>query len=99
LIAPSLSYLGFRTTSEGREYTVRVGGAAGAEPRHFVLFIAHTTFASGAARFQDAPDLCFARLRRELLANPDLEPGSQLVFTTQELHEYRGEHRTSPNRR
>lgn len=98
MIPPTLSYLGFRATPQGREYTVRVGGP-GSEPRLFVLFIAHATFASGAARFQDAPDLCFARLRRELAANPDLQPGERLVFSPQELSDYRGEHRTAPGRR
>jgi hypothetical protein len=90
-----MSYLGFQTTPEGREYSVRVGGVA---PRLFVLFIAHQTFASGEARFQDAPDLCFVRLRRELAANPELE-GTRLVLTAQELEDYRGEHRTPVNRR
>jgi hypothetical protein len=67
-----MSYLGFRTTSEGREYTVRVSSTAAV--REFVLFIAHASFASGDARFQDAPDLCFVRLRRELAADPGLLP-------------------------
>lgn len=84
---PAVFYLGFRTTPTGREYRLRV--AAQPEPRHFVLFISHAAFASREARFQDAPDLCFAKLQRELEANPDLEPGSRLVVTTQELEEYR----------
>src|SRR5688572_11484878 len=84
---PAVFYLGFRTTPTGREYRLRV--AAQPEPLHFVLFIPHAAFAAREARFQDAPDLCFAKLQRELEANPDLEPGSRLVVTTQELAEYR----------
>ncbi len=59
------------------------------EPRFFVVLIPHEAFASRQARFQDAPDLCFAKLQRELLANPDLAPGASLVFTAQELLDYR----------
>jgi hypothetical protein len=61
----------------------------GGEPRLFVVLIPHEAFASHQARFQDAPDLCFAKLQRELLANPDLAPGDSLVLTTQELQDYR----------
>ena len=97
MVNPTMAYLGFRTTTEGREYTVRVSGLA--EAREFVLFIAHRMFAAGEARFQDAPDLCFARLRRELTADPALRPAVPLVLTTEELGEYRTEHRTPINRR
>ena len=93
----SMTYLGFRATPQGREYRVQVQGAE--EPRLFVLFIAHSTFASGEARFQDAPDLCYAKLRRELLADPELAPAAPLVVTPQELIDYRGEHRAPANRR
>ena len=64
----------------------------------FVLFIAHTTFASGGARFQDGPDLCSIRLRRELLTNPDVLPSAPLVITDLELLQYR-EHHAPPARR
>jgi hypothetical protein len=82
-----LRYLGFVSTNEGREYTLRVD--AEGEPRTFVLVITHAAFASREARFQDAPDLCFAKLQRELLAEPALVPGPRLVLTSSDLAEYR----------
>lgn len=82
-----MSYLGFRTTRDGREYTLRASGAV--EPRYFVVFIPHEVFASKAARFQDAPDLCFGKLQRALVADPELLPGARLILTAQELLEYR----------
>jgi hypothetical protein len=97
VVNPTMAYLGFRTTTEGREYTVRVSGLS--EAREFVLFIAHRMFAAGEARFQDAPDLCFAKLRRELSVDPALRPELRLVLTTEELNEYRADHRTPINRR
>ena len=87
LKAPAVCYLGFRTTDDGREYTLRV--TDGLERRLFVLLITREAFASREARFQDAPDLCFGKLQRELVADPGLLPGPRLVLTTQDLLEYR----------
>lgn len=96
--APSVRYLGFRTTADGREYSMRV--TAGFDHRHFVLLIPHEVFASREARFQDAPDLCFARLQRDLAADPGLLPGPRLVLTTRELLDYRlAQDKRSPNRK
>jgi hypothetical protein len=96
---PAVHYLGFRTTGTGREYSLRVTGGLG--PRLFVVLIAHEVFASGEARFQDAPDLCFTRLQRDLAADPDLLPGPHLVLTAREILAYRTarERRPPPGRR
>ena len=84
---PAVRYLGFRTTAAGREYTLRATDDL--ETRLFVLLIPHEVFASRAARYQDAPDLCFARLQRDLVADPGLPAGPRLVLTARELLEYR----------
>jgi hypothetical protein len=84
---PALSYVGFRTTDDGREYTLRVSD--GLKARLFVLLVTREAFAARELRFQDAPDLCFAKLRRELLADPEMLPGARLVLTTRELLDYR----------
>lgn len=84
---PAVRYLGFRTTADGREYLLRVTDEL--EPRLFVLLITHDSFASREARFQDAPDLCYARLQRDLVADPGLLPGRRLVLTAEEILEYR----------
>lgn len=96
---PAVFYVGFETTREGREYTLRVSDGVAA--RLFVLLITHEAFASRAARFQDAPDLCFGKLQRELVADPDLLPGSRLELTAQELLDYRaaGERRPPGRKR
>jgi hypothetical protein len=85
---PHIRYLGFRTTDDGREYTLRATGAG--ESRLFVMIIPHQVFATRQARFQDAPDLCCAKLTRVLAGETDdPEPGSTLVLTVEELLEYR----------
>jgi len=83
-------YGGFRATTRGREYTMHV--ADGQSSREFVLLITHQAFADHEARFQDAPDVCSGKLRRELAADPGLLPSECMAVTTQDLADYRGDH-------
>jgi hypothetical protein len=95
---PSIRYLGFECTSEGRTYRLRVDGTG--DPRLFTVTIPKAAFETRKARFQDAPDLCFARLQRELVSNADLPDGLELVITPAELDEYReAQLRRSPDRK
>jgi hypothetical protein len=87
---PVVRYVGFRSTSAGREYTLTVLDVGSS--RDFVLRISHEAFASRDTRFQDAPDVCSAKLRRELAADPELLPGADIVVTTQDLLDYRNNH-------
>jgi hypothetical protein len=84
---PIIRYLGFRSTPCGREYTLRVADVASC--RDFVLFISHEAFAARETRFQDAPDVCSEKLRRELAADPDLLPGEGITLTSGDLRDYR----------
>ena len=94
----SVRYLGFESKGDGRAYTLRVDGEG--EPRMVTVTIPHAAFNSRQARFQDAPELCFARLQRELAANSELPDGMQLVITLGELEEFReAQMRRSPDRR
>jgi hypothetical protein len=81
-----LRYLGFQSTGEGREYTLRVDQEG--DPQVFVCVIPHAAFAAGQARFQDAPDLCFAKLQRELLGDA-ARPGGRLILSAADLAEYK----------
>jgi hypothetical protein len=83
---PTIFYVGFRATADGREYNLRV--TDGLAPRLFVLLITHEAFATHEARYQDAPDLCFSKLSRDLEADPDLVPAARLELTVRELREY-----------
>jgi hypothetical protein len=83
----SIRYMGFSCTSQGREYTLRVDGEG--DPRVFVLVIPHAAFTDKQARFQDAPDVCFAKLQRELALDSLRTPGPPLVLTSVDLAEYR----------
>lgn len=83
----SVRYLGFESASEGRRYKLQVGAGDGA--RVFVFVIPHAAFTAREARFQDAPDLCFARLQRELETDAALVPGPPLVLTSADFADYR----------
>jgi hypothetical protein len=97
---PVVHYLGFRTTADGREYTLRVRD--GLESRLFQMLITHADFASRLTRFQDAPDLCFTKLQRDLEADPRLLPGPAAVLTARDFLDYhhaREKRSPSPRRR
>jgi hypothetical protein len=85
--APSIRYLGFEATGQGRQYAFQVEGEPG--PRVFRFVIPHAAFARRSARFQDAPDLCFSRLQRDLEQDAGLVPGPSRVLTEVDLAEYR----------
>jgi hypothetical protein len=94
----AIRYLGFRSTGEGRAYTLRVDG--GEVPRVVTITIPHDAFTSKQARFQDAPDICFAKLQRELALNADLPDGLELKVSTAEIDDYRdGQSRRTPERK
>ena len=90
-------YGGFRATARGREYTMHV--ADGVSSREFVLLITHQAFADHEARFQDAPDVCSSKLRRELAADPGLVPGDCMALTSQDLTDYRVDHSSPVKKR
>jgi hypothetical protein len=94
---PVVRYVGFRATPQGREYTMSVSDAASS--RDFVLFISHQAFATHETRFQDAPDVCSAKLRRELDADPTLSPDGGLVVTSEDMLDYRQHHLTPLEKR
>jgi len=95
---PAIRYLGFECTSDGRAYRLRVDGTG--DPRLFTVTIPNSAFESRKARFQDAPELCFARVQRELVSNADLPDGLELMITAVELDEYReAQLRRSPDRK
>ena len=95
---PSIRYLGFECTGAGRAYRLRVDGTG--DPRLVTVTIPNAAFEARKARFQDAPELCFARLQRELLQNAELPDGLVLAITPTELDEYReAQLRRSPDRK
>ena len=93
-----VEYMGFTTEAAGRQYKLRVRQPTG-EFYEFTLAIALDAFLSRRARYQDAPDICFLKLQRELAASPGELPASFLSVTDADLEEYRSAHAPRPPRR
>lgn len=60
----NIQYVGFNVATASRSYTFRVIDAA--ETRQFTVKIQSEAFRSTALKFQDGPEICFVRLKREL---------------------------------
>lgn len=93
-----VQYVGFEAKAVAREYTLRVRQAA-EEWRDFTVTIPHEAFLSRRARYQDAPEICFLKLLRELAAHANHPPSSRLSVTDAELEDYRQAHAPKPPQR
>jgi hypothetical protein len=96
MIKPSIEYVGFRITAEGREYFLRA--RMGEEVHEYTIAIAQAAFSGGRARYQDGPEICYGKLQRELEACGDARVAEDLTVTDAELAGYREAH-TMPARR
>ena len=93
-----MQYLGFEPKNEWREYSFQVRYAA-EDIRDFTLTILNEAFTSHRVRYQDAPDVCSARLRRELSVNPNHPSHTNFAIGDGELADYKtGRSRKSPYR-
>jgi len=92
-----MQYLGFESKSQGREYTFQVRYSA-EDVREFTLTISNEAFASHRVRYQDAPDVCSLKLRRELARNVSHPSKTNFPITDGELDDYRLRHANKPAR-
>ena len=93
-----VEYLDFTTTEASREYRLRV--RRGTDVHHFTVAIPNEAFLSGRVRYQDAPDICFLKLQKELAGDEEGGlPDPALNMTDQELEDYRVSHTPKNPRR
>lgn len=99
MITAHVEYLAFTAGAATREYHLRV--RRGTEFHDFTVAIPNEAFLSGLVRYQDAPDICFLKLQREIAAREDESlPAQALSMTDQELEEYKIAHTPkNPGRR
>ena len=95
-MAIAVEYLGFRTTPESREYLLRC--RFGADRRDYTVAIAHRAFASGQARYQDGPAICYEKLEREL-QGPEPSQSSVFVISDEDLQAFQKAHASPQKRR
>ena len=93
-----VEYVGFSPKGNSREYTLRVRQPTG-DPRDFTVAIPNEAFLAHRVRYQDAPEICFLRLQRELAASPGGPPAVRLSISDADLEEYRVAHSPKPPQR
>jgi hypothetical protein len=93
-----VQYIGFESKTLVREYTFSVR-AEDSEFRQYTLTIAHEAFASRRARYQDAPDICLLKLRRELATAENHPAATHFSVSDMELADYHDSRKEKPARR
>lgn len=83
----SIRYVGVNPVAGRREYGFEVEDA---EVRRVVVAVRDTDFSSRQLSFQEAPDLCYQKLRAEIEAERSL--GAPLWITPEDLARYRETH-------
>jgi hypothetical protein len=92
-----LEYIGFAVNETTREYRLRAKQPGG-EYQAFTLAISNEAFLAHRVRYQDAPDICFLKLQRELIACSDTLPARHHDVTDAELEDYRVAHAPKQNK-
>ena len=80
----NVQYVGFTAGTLVREYSFIVRDESG-QPREYTVTIANEAFVSRRARYQDGPNICLQRLRRELATNATDLSTTQFCITESEL--------------
>jgi hypothetical protein len=91
----NVQYVGFQAKALMREYNFLVRQGLN-ETREFTLTILNEAFNSRRVRYQDAPGICSARLRRELAAFSNHPPKTHYSISEMDLDEYRNSHAPKP---
>jgi hypothetical protein len=85
-------YVGFKVDETARVYTMRVRKPGGVL-HEFQIAIANESFLANRVRYQDAAEICFLKLERELgRCGEDSLPAPRMEITDAELDEYREAH-------
>jgi hypothetical protein len=91
MVTTNVEYQTFTAGETTREYRLRA--RRGTESHYFTVTIPNEAFLSGRVRYQDAPDICFMKIQREMAAcGEDDVPAASFTMTDQELEEYRVAH-------
>ncbi len=92
-----VQYVGFQVKPLVREYTFAVREAP-ADALHYTLSIENEAFVSHRARYQDAPEICSLKLRRELDTHANHPPTTSFCVTDAELATYQDDRKPKAKR-
>jgi len=91
----NVQYVGFEAKALVREYSFLVRHAS-SEAREFSITIVNEAFTSHRVSYQDAPNICSLKLRRELVVFSNDPPQTHYRISEAELTEYRESHAPKP---
>src|SRR5262249_34237020 len=86
-----LQYLGFEANGTDREYAFSLRRSGGESSEYFVI-IPNAAFVEHRVRYQDAPNVCSLRLRREFSSQTEYPPSTRFCITDAELADYKDAH-------
>ena len=93
-----IQYLGFQNKSRGRDYSYLVIDPK-SENRQFTFTISNQVFAERRVPYQDAAELCYQKLQRDLgLETADQPLPRRLTLSDGDLDDYRAKHRPARRR-
>jgi len=90
-----LQYVGFQTNGEVREYAFTLRSSGG-ESSEYIVAIANMAFVEHRVRYQDAPDICSLKLRREFAAQTGNPATNHFCISNAELADYKDAHTPKP---
>lgn len=83
-----MAYMGFTSTTQGREYAFHVRFSS-EDSRDYTVTIPSEAFSSRLVSYQDGPNVCSSRLKRELTANPSVPTGTSFLIDQDELDDHK----------
>ncbi len=93
-----MEYMGFTSTTQGREYAFHVRFSP-QDSRDYTLTITSEAFSSRRVSYQDGPNVCSSRLKRELTANPDTPTGTSFLIEGKEIDDHKLMHTSEAPKR
>jgi len=83
-----MEYMGFISTTQGREYAFHVRFSA-QDSRDYIVTIPREAFSSRRVSYQDGPGVCSSRLKRELTTNPAALTGTSFAIDWKEMDDHK----------
>jgi hypothetical protein len=83
-----MEYMGFKSTTQGREYAFHVRFSS-EDSRDYTVTIASEAFTTRCVSYQDGPNVCSSRLKRELTANPHIPTGTSFLIDDKEIDDHK----------
>ena len=86
-----MEFMGFTSTTQGRKYAFHVRFSP-QDSRDCTLTITSEAFSSRRVSYQDGPNVCSSRLKRELTVNPDAPTGTSFLIEKNEIDDHKLTH-------